>query len=316
MTATFEYDVAFSFLAKDEHLAIALSDLLSDRYGTFVYSKHQEKLVGTDGQEAFGQVFGETARTVVVLYRDGWGSTPWTRTEETLIKNRTMRDGWDFLLVIRIAPATLPKWLPHSYIWHDFERFGPNGAASVISALIQRTGGEPGVESLEKKAERVRRMVDFEASRRKFLNSTEAVSAAREAVQEIMRLIEAKCDQLSGSFSFQPKRSPSPNEIAVLGQGSAGMLQWCGKYSNTLDHAYLEMSYWRGHPPLWGVHYIEREPPKLKAMRFTFDITPAGSCFWKPEKALDMRSLTNEMVVDDFFMDLLEQEHTAATRRR
>ena len=47
----FEYDIAFSFLAEDEMLATQLNDLLQDRFKTFLYSKQQEKLAGTDGEE-------------------------------------------------------------------------------------------------------------------------------------------------------------------------------------------------------------------------------------------------------------------------
>ena len=36
---SFEYDVAFSFLAEDEELATQLNDLLADRLSTFLYSR-------------------------------------------------------------------------------------------------------------------------------------------------------------------------------------------------------------------------------------------------------------------------------------
>lgn len=71
ISSKFEYDAAFSFLKGDEPAAVELADLLADRYKCFVYSKKQEELVGTDGQETFSAVFGEQARCVVVLYRDG-----------------------------------------------------------------------------------------------------------------------------------------------------------------------------------------------------------------------------------------------------
>src|SRR5437870_578606 len=98
----YEYDVAFSFLKDDEPTAAYLADLLAERYKSFVYSKKQEEVVGTDGQETFNAVFGERARAVVVLYRDGWGATPWTRIEQTAIQNRAMREGWDFLLFVKL----------------------------------------------------------------------------------------------------------------------------------------------------------------------------------------------------------------------
>jgi hypothetical protein len=67
----FEYDVASSFLYEDEPLATELNDLIQDRLATFLYSKKQEKVAGTDGEQTLGEVFGKKARVVVVLFRDG-----------------------------------------------------------------------------------------------------------------------------------------------------------------------------------------------------------------------------------------------------
>jgi len=94
---TYEYEVAFSFLNEDEELAFRINDLIQDRVKTFIYSRQQEKIAGTDGEETFNQVFGSEARIVVVLYRENWGKTPWTRIEETAIRNRAYEKGYDFV---------------------------------------------------------------------------------------------------------------------------------------------------------------------------------------------------------------------------
>ena len=88
METDFKYDVAFSFLAMDEQLAVQINDLLSDRFATFLYSERQREVAGTDGAETFTRVFQDEARVVVVLYRSGWGESPWTRIEATAIRNR------------------------------------------------------------------------------------------------------------------------------------------------------------------------------------------------------------------------------------
>ena len=67
---SYNYDVALSFLAQDERLATELNDLLQDRLKTFLYSKRQGEIAGTDGEQTFNKVFGEEARVVVVLCRD------------------------------------------------------------------------------------------------------------------------------------------------------------------------------------------------------------------------------------------------------
>ena len=96
----FEFDVALSFLAKDEPLALRLADLIRERLRTFIYSKEQEQLAGRDGEEKFAQVFGRGARIVVVLHRQGWGTTPWTRVEmrASLFENVNWKIGGNFRL--------------------------------------------------------------------------------------------------------------------------------------------------------------------------------------------------------------------------
>ncbi len=121
----FKYDVAFSFLAKDEILATQLNDRLQDRVTTFLYSKKQEQIAGTDGEKTFNKVFGEEARIVVLLYRDGWGQTPFTRIEETAIKNRSFNHGYDFLLCIPLdEPPVAPEWYPKTNLWLGLSRWG------------------------------------------------------------------------------------------------------------------------------------------------------------------------------------------------
>ena len=129
----FKFDVAFSFVAKDEDLATGINDLLQDRLSTFLYSKQQEGLVGTDGEQTFSDVFGKQARVVVVLYRKEWGQTRWTRIEETAIKGRAFDEGYDFTLFIPLDDThEVPKWLPKTRIWFDLARWGTSGAAAVV----------------------------------------------------------------------------------------------------------------------------------------------------------------------------------------
>ena len=79
----FEFDVALSFLARDEPLARRIHDMLKDRYKVFLYSEQQKQLAGKDGEAAFKNVYEKLAKLVVILYRPEWGTTPWTRFEQS-----------------------------------------------------------------------------------------------------------------------------------------------------------------------------------------------------------------------------------------
>jgi hypothetical protein len=177
--ADFKYDVAFSFLQEDEQLAVQLNDRLKGRLTTFIYSERQLEVAGTDGEQTFNNVFGKDARSVVVLYRTKWGSTHWTRIEETAIRNRGYDEGYDFVLFVSLEKGiTPPKWLPKARIWIGLERWGLDAAAGFIEARVQELGGSPHEESVEELAARLHKQNEFAEQRRNFLRSEPAVQLA------------------------------------------------------------------------------------------------------------------------------------------
>ena len=144
MVEDFEYDVAFSFNALDEGVATQLNDLLSPRLKTFIYSERQREIAGADGQEKFSDVYGKTARLVVVLFRPEWGETPWTRVEKDAIKNRSLNDGWDFTTFVpTVDRPQMPPWLPKTRLYVGLQRWGIEAAAAVIEARVAELGGNP-----------------------------------------------------------------------------------------------------------------------------------------------------------------------------
>lgn len=144
------YDVAISFLSKDEPLAVKIHAELSKHLNVFIYSKRQEELAGTDGLESFREVFLSKARLVVVLYRDGWGKTPWTVVEELAIKDRVFRGGWDSLLFVTLDDrSTPPVWLPLTHLRLNYASYSDDligaikmRAQELGSALKIETAGE------------------------------------------------------------------------------------------------------------------------------------------------------------------------------
>ena len=185
------YEVGFSFLKQDEAIAYDLNDHIQDRLSTFIYSKKQEELGGTDGEKKFNTVFYEECRVVVVLYRDGWGETPWTRIEEAAIKNRAFDKGWDFLLFVNLdSNSSLPTWIPRTYIWLDYQRFKTEGAIAVIDQKVKETGGTSRQETIAEAAERLKRSRKAEKERALFLKSQEAVTVANRELRIIIEKLK------------------------------------------------------------------------------------------------------------------------------
>lgn len=189
MSDNFKYDLAISFLQEDEALALEIADRIGGRLDVdvFVYSTRQDDLVGRDGLEAFSGVFGEQSRIIAVLHREGWAGTPWTRVEENAIKTRGFYgDGWDSLLLIRLDRAPVPNWIPPTQLYHGFEKYGIDGAASAIEAMVQRAGGTVRSESAMDHAGRLARKLDFEGVRQGWYNSAKGVEEASAEASTIL----------------------------------------------------------------------------------------------------------------------------------
>ncbi len=53
MSGDCKYDVAFSFLQRDEQLAIDITDRIQNRVKVFIYSEQQKELIANDGVDAW-----------------------------------------------------------------------------------------------------------------------------------------------------------------------------------------------------------------------------------------------------------------------
>jgi len=303
---SYKYDVAFSFLAEDEALAIELNDLLQDRLSTFLYSKKQEEISGSDGEETFNAVFGEQARLVVVLYRDGWGETPWKRIEQTAIRNRAFDEGYDFVTFVPLdEPATVPKWLPKTQIWVGLNRWGTSGTASVIEARVQELGGLPHEETVENRAKRLERSLKFQEKRKQFIYSYKGVDLliAEFAVlgDEIERLLEV-IKKSATSIDYSIKRA---NRKIVLSGAHAGLsVSYQCQFSNSLKNSKLEVELWEGHPPFPGVTHWDQSRRRDR-LTFEFDLlkpdTPGWKTTYPAEREFDSKALAEYIL--KFYMD-------------
>lgn len=65
-----KYDIAISFLSKDEPTAAAIYQKLSEGLEVFFFPRKQEELAGTDGLESMRKPFFDESRVMVVLYRE------------------------------------------------------------------------------------------------------------------------------------------------------------------------------------------------------------------------------------------------------
>jgi hypothetical protein len=276
----FKYDVAFSFCQEDEPQVVELNDLVQDRFSTFLYSKRQEVLAGTDGEQSFSRVFGTEARLVVIFYRAKWGTTPFTRIEETAIRNRAYNKGYDFTLFIPRERVQLPEWLPKTRLWYGWERYGVKGAASVIEARLAELGSMPREEGVLEHAARMNREAEFQKRRKEFLRSPDAITQSDESLSKMAAEFERLRDEMAkmgGELAMQVKRSGLG--IVVVGFQHGLSVDW-RRYANSVEDCELRVTLWDAHPPFPGVIHVFEQPNRLTTRIFHFELSHSGHGVW------------------------------------
>lgn len=276
----FRYDVAFSFSMTSESIATAINQLLEDRITTFLYSKKQEEIAGKDGEEEFNRVFGQEARLVVILFSEDWGKTPWTRIEETAIRNRAYEKGFDFtLFVMTEAGLQPPAWLPKNRLWSGLDRYGIEGVAAVIESRVQELDGNVRALTAADKAKQKAKEIEFEHSREAFLHSKQAVDSARTEVTSLFSEIKKITTQIQSS-NLQFTIDGNDRELMVLSSGYTLFLNWGLQYSNSLDHSSFRMQIFKGAISYNGRMAFD-DPTRMVDEKYYFDVTMSGRHGWR-----------------------------------
>ena len=184
-------DIAFSFLQKDEHLANQINDLIKDKFSTFLHSKKFEDLTNTKHDKKFINVFGKQSKIVVVLFRNKWGTTPWTRIEENAIRNRAFDEDQNFLIFITLDnQSNIPKYLPKVFVWSDLAKSGIKGAANIIEERVKSSLIKPRTTSHIKPETKDDIITKFEVERSKFLESVNGLEIASLEIKKLFSEVE------------------------------------------------------------------------------------------------------------------------------
>jgi hypothetical protein len=299
MKKDFKYEVAFTFCHEDESLATQLNDLICDRYKTFIYYEQQKRLAGKDGEIEFKKIFTTEARVVVILYRNKWGETQFTRYERDAIRERGGEQSYDFTLFIPTEKEiTLPPWFPKYRLWYLLERYGIEGAASVIEARIQENEGIIKEENAEEKAKRLQRKIIFKEQKRKFLHSKNGVEAANKELKTLFSIIDdisIKLTDTESNLLFTVHKSD--NRCNCFNQDFSIQIEWYGQYWNSLSDSHLQVE-------LTKPMRQPNNPIIYSKYKFQFDINMADNYGWSSE---DNKFFSSESLANHLFKILLDK---------
>lgn len=318
MSATHEYDfdVAFSFHSKDEALAAEINALSAQSLRTFLYSEKQKEIAGRDGQEAFSAVYAKRSRIVAILYREEWGQTPFTRIEQTAIKNRAFDEGFDFTIFIVTDPkAQIPQWLPKTRLWLNYERFGATGAAAAIEVLAVNAGAIARPETAIERAGRINDALALKEHQRVFRFSEVGVTRAIRAFEEVRAEVERICAQISASkthCSLALKRTPHSGYL-MRGMSPWLLFDWEYHYANSLDDSKLWAVLYSGPVKLPGTIPPFEEGRQLARLEFDYSLMRADEPAYFPRKK-DQGPLTPSALADLLVQSYLRAAEQVDTR--
>ena len=282
MGEEYKYDVGFSFLQQDEQLAIEIADRIRDRVKVFIYSEQQKELIANDGVDAFSQVFRNGARVVVVLYRGDWGKTKWTRIEETAVKSRQLDEGFKFLVLISFD-SKHPVWYPDTWIWGDLQRYGIDGAASVIEARVREVGGMIQSRSAVDDAIKLQHEIVFETERKTWRGSTEGVLRAQQELETLFVELKQLADKITEQSSHARVQFEGCGDkvCCLFSRGLALQVVWHVRYNNTLSESKLFVKILDAY---YATNYrISKrgEPIILSDVRYDVDLSKDRRVGWR-----------------------------------
>lgn len=300
------YDVALSFLAGDEPLALKLADRLSERWEVFVYSERQREIAGTDGVEKLSQIFRREALLDVVLHSEGWGDTPWTRVEAGAIKERQLETGLETLFVVKLDKSDLPAWVPSRLFYFDLDEYGLDEVVGAIELRIREQGGDPSPETAAERAKRLQREEDRRRRQQQVLHSKRGVELAREALDEMLALTRAQVEEITDSgVDIRIVEKDGRDRVWAVNVPRGGLtFGWSRQYRNSLESASLYIRELDGPAHFRG--YAGREPEEINADSVHPDLDASDRLVWRIQRGPD-RALSSADLVDRYLTRLIER---------
>lgn len=244
MNSNYEFDLAISFLSEDESIAYQIYSELSKDFKIFFYPTSQKEIVAKDGIDTFSSAFKEKSRANLVLYRSNWGSTNWTRIEETAIKSRIFEgDKYDSLFLIKLDSSDNPHWIPETYIYAEFNKYKFDELISAIKFRIQQRGGVPTEETLIEIAERAKQERKLNEEIGLFLSGKSGIEQAEIEMRKLLKILRQKHVELQNASIEIALSDLKENNLRASYQLWKIHLNfvWNQRYSNSIDGSFLEI---------------------------------------------------------------------------
>jgi hypothetical protein len=317
-----KYDAAISFLYQDKNLAKALYDQLSNGLEVFFFPRNQKELAGSDGLESMREPFRNESRLNVVLYRPGWGKTPWTAVEEAAIKDSCLNTSFKSLFFFVIEPtANLPKWLPETHVRFNYKDFSLEQAVGAIKARAHERGSHIQPLTPTRKAEILEAEEAYRQDKAHLLSSDEAIF---KEVEVLFLEVAKQCDDLRDKNHFEIEHRVDTQfgkveQFCTIGIEHVSMsLTWYQRYTGSLDKAALIIREFDQMIILPPNRYFLEPPKAIDEKQYLPDVSRTREYGWHiargEESFISNKDLAAQIVME--FLDLVERDRAGKIRRR
>jgi hypothetical protein len=321
MSDEFKYDVAISFLVQDISLATALSDKLSESLSVFFFPRNQEELAGTDGLESMRRPFLQESRLNVVVYRQRWGSTPWTGVEEASIRDSCLRCSFRNVFFFMIEPKDIkPDWLPDTPIRFNYGEFTLEQAIGAIKLRVKERGGHFEPLTPSKKAEQLKKEERHQCAK-SAMGFADGLEKIRLEVDALIVEMERQIVEINAIGSLAIECELKPSFACLLRNDRVGMIvRWHQQYSNSIENSGLTVEEYNRSLLFQSElgHFMQLSPPEcIKTLTYEPDLSPAFEYGWRASPGtkdfISTKELADKCLLQ--FMDLIQRDRAGKVHR-
>jgi hypothetical protein len=250
------------------------------------------------------------ARVAVVLYREPWGKTKWTRIEETAIKDRCLEVGWQSLQFVMLDKNNAhPKWLPNTHIRFNYEDYGLNQLIGAVKRAVQEQGGVLKQPDALSEARRVQREAEYIADRDAMMRDRAWIEGTvHRSLRETFNKVEELVAQANRDHGFNIVCRANGYQSCIMRSGFMSL--GCGWRqpifnnvgSDPYGDCYLRVAEFSGALLLPG-EFAMHEPRVLKEHRIKVSVTENRELVWLDEKEQQIEA---ERLADRILMILMD----------
>ncbi|HEX6981300.1 MAG TPA: hypothetical protein VF181_00930 [Balneolaceae bacterium] len=216
----------------------------------------------------------------MVLYRENWGKTKWTRVEENAIKDRCFNKGFNFLLFVPLEKNDLPVWIPETLIYYDYQNFGLKNLIPVLHSHLKRNGVEEQKDDLDGLVSKIDDDLSYQKKLESYVWDEQSVQDFKNGVRKFKESLSQKAESLTEKYeNIHVSVKEERDHLRVIYNGNQLVIYHRLGATNTIRKSYIRFRLMNGIHT--GYHDLGTEPKLIREKEYTPSIDRLGNFVWK-----------------------------------